>query len=74
MLVNIGCGAVGNQNCTYFEAQETTTGSCAAKICKCQSNICQVSFKDYFATNFTFDSIFSSGWILKPLALLDLRL
>ena len=41
--VSIGCNGRGNQNCTYFESQTITSTSCLAKICKCQSNICQVS-------------------------------
>ena len=41
-LVNMNCGAMSNENCTYFEASGDQIGACTASICKCDSNICQV--------------------------------
>jgi len=38
----IGCGASSSENCTYFEVSTAPLGSCIGKICKCNSNICQM--------------------------------
>ena len=37
------CGATSSENCTYFESSGAESGACRLKICKCSSNICQVS-------------------------------
>ena len=43
--VSLGCGSSTSENLTYFESGTTVVaGACRAKICKCNSNICQVSF------------------------------
>jgi hypothetical protein len=43
-LVTLGCGTTSSENCTYFDIASTiNAGACTAKICKCNSNICQVS-------------------------------
>ncbi len=33
---------MSSENCTYFESNNPTAGGCSAKICPCNSNICQV--------------------------------
>lgn len=38
----IGCGSTSSENCTYFEVSGAPTGPCNGKICKCNSNICQM--------------------------------
>jgi len=38
----LGCGASTSENCTYFEASSLANGACAAEICKCNSNVCQI--------------------------------
>lgn len=38
----LGCGATSSENCTYFEVATAPTGPCAGKVCKCNSNICQM--------------------------------
>ena len=41
--VTLGCGSITTENCTYFESATTVnTGACRAKICKADSNICQI--------------------------------
>ena len=47
LLVTIACGATTSENCTYFESQGSETGACRAKICKCDSNICQVTLNGF---------------------------
>ena len=48
--VTLGCGGNSNQNCTYFESSGTASaGACVAKICPCNSNVCQV-YQKYFKT------------------------
>ncbi|XP_059087518.1 uncharacterized protein LOC131883927 [Tigriopus californicus] len=41
-VFSVNCGATSNENCTYFDQQGGEVGQCAVKICKCQSNICQL--------------------------------
>jgi hypothetical protein len=45
LSVVLGCGGTASNNCTYFQSSSTTqaSGQCAIKICKCSSDICQVS-------------------------------
>merc|ERR1719225_1842890 len=39
----LGCGGSSSENCTYFDSATTVaTGSCKAKICPCNDNICQM--------------------------------
>merc|ERR1712115_445924 len=40
--VTAGCGNTFSENCTYFDSSTVTAGSCAASVCKCQTNICQM--------------------------------
>jgi hypothetical protein len=48
--VTLGCGGTSSQNCTYFESSGTVgAGQCAATICKCSSDICQVIGPDHLA-------------------------
>ena len=48
-LVVLGCGGTANQNCTYFQSSSTIqSGACSIKICKCNSDICQVCFMFLF--------------------------
>ena len=42
LVVTLGCGASTSENCTYFEASSLANGACAAEICKCNSNVCQI--------------------------------
>lgn len=43
-LVTLVCGSVTAENSTYFESDSVPVpGNCGAKICKLNSNICQVS-------------------------------
>jgi len=37
-----GCGNTFSENCTYFDSSTVTAGSCAATVCKCNTNICQM--------------------------------
>lgn len=42
-LVNLNCGQMSSENCTYFQSSTTVAaGQCAVTICPCNSNICQV--------------------------------
>ena len=47
ILVTIGCGATSSENCTYFESSAAPDGGCVGKICKCNTDICQVSVLYY---------------------------
>ena len=39
----LGCGDTSAENCTYFQSATTVTaGSCRAKICKLNEDICQI--------------------------------
>ena len=39
----LGCGDTSSENCTHFKSATTvTTGSCRAKICKLNDDICQI--------------------------------
>lgn len=40
--VTATCGQQFSQNCTYFDSSTVSTGSCAATICKCNTNVCQM--------------------------------
>ncbi len=52
--VSLGCGSTTSENMTYFESGSTVnSGACRAKICKCNSNICQMRLD--------FDSFVISG-------------
>merc|ERR1712038_723204 len=37
-----GCGQTYSENCTYFDSSSPTAGTCAATVCKCHGNICQM--------------------------------
>jgi len=41
-VFTLGCGGAASENCTYFESSGTNSGACNAKICKCNTNICQI--------------------------------
>jgi hypothetical protein len=43
--VVLGCGSTIAENCTYFQSATSNqaTGQCSVSICKCSSDICQVS-------------------------------
>ena len=41
--VTLNCGGTSTENCTYFDSSTSVlTGACKAKICKANSNICQI--------------------------------
>ena len=49
LSVTVRCGQQSNENCTYFESSSSSaSGACSIKICKCNSNICQVFEKSIF--------------------------
>ena len=37
-----GCGDTIGENSTYFESNGASIGACNTKVCKCNSNICQM--------------------------------
>lgn len=39
---SVGCGSSSSENCTYFEVVGGLDGPCVSKICKVNSNICQI--------------------------------
>ena len=41
--VAVNCGTTISENNTYFESKGSELGSCSIKICKCNSNVCQVN-------------------------------
>ncbi|TRY67506.1 hypothetical protein TCAL_11774 [Tigriopus californicus] len=47
------CGQQSSENCTYFESGRNLAGSCELKVCKADSNICQLRLD--------FDSFVISG-------------
>ncbi len=49
-LVDINCGAMSNENCTYFESNSPTAGGCTATICPCNNDICQVNKLTFYAS------------------------
>ena len=42
IAVTAGCGDTFSQNNTFFDSSSPTDGGCAAKVCACNNNICQV--------------------------------
>ena len=42
--VTLGCGSSTTENCTYFEVTSASSlsGACSAKICKTNTDICQI--------------------------------
>ena len=46
--VVLGCSQSAAQNCTYVESSGAGAGSCKTTICKCNSNICQVTEVEAF--------------------------
>lgn len=38
----LNCGGTSSENNTYFESTGSDSGSCTAKICPCNDNICQL--------------------------------
>ena len=41
--VTLNCGGTSSENCPYFDSSTSVlTGACKAKICKANSNICQI--------------------------------
>lgn len=56
----LGCGGSSSENCTYFDSATTVaTGSCKAKICPCNDNICQMrlDFNNFVITGPTTSSV-----------------
>jgi hypothetical protein len=43
--VTLGCGGKISENCTYFQSASSSqaAGQCGVTICKCSSDICQVT-------------------------------
>ena len=42
LTVTVRCGAQSRENCTYFESTGSEIGQCSVKICRCDTNVCQV--------------------------------
>ena len=42
ITVTLGCGKEYAQNCTYFDSSSPTAGSCSARVCEANNNICQM--------------------------------
>ena len=40
----MNCGAKISENCTYFESTGSEVGACKVTVCRCNSNVCQVSY------------------------------
>lgn len=38
----MGCGGTKYENLTYFDSENYNDGTCNAKICKCNKNVCQL--------------------------------
>ena len=48
-IVSSSCSGSTSENCTYFESptgsNSVANGPCRMEVCKCNSNICQVSLQ-----------------------------
>jgi len=65
-VFTVGCDAVKNENCTYFQSTGMPEGACNAKICPCASNICQLRL-DFLTFNIAQPSDDAVGPVSKAL-------
>ena len=64
--VQIGCGGVARQNCTFFTSSTSVAaGSCGIKVCKCSSDICQVTMKDIIVDDIVVNDVIVKDIILN---------
>ena len=42
IAVQLSCGQMSSENCTYFQSSGSEVGQCRIKICPCSDNICQL--------------------------------
>jgi hypothetical protein len=64
--VQIGCGGVARQNCTFFTSSTSVAaGSCGIKVCKCSSDICQVIMKDVIVDDIDVNDVIVKNVIVK---------
>jgi hypothetical protein len=73
-IVTLGCGSVISENSTYFQSASPSqaAGQCGATVCKCSSDICQVSLSRLFATrthDLTLEILSSFDWTSTRLSL-----
>lgn len=63
-IFSLGCGSSTSENGTYFETPETlTTDTCRLKICKQNSNICQIrlDFQTFVISGPSTDTVSTRG-------------
>merc|ERR1712029_94412 len=65
-VFTVGCDAVKNENCTYFQSTGMPEGACNAKICPCASNICQLRL-DFLTFNIAQPSLEAVAAVSKLL-------
>eukprot|EP00095_Tigriopus_kingsejongensis_P003148 snap_masked-scaffold662_size116868-processed-gene-0.8 protein:Tk03148 transcript:snap_masked-scaffold662_size116868-processed-gene-0.8-mRNA-1 annotation:"conserved hypothetical protein" len=67
----VSCGQRSNENCTYFESTGVNAGACSVKICRCNSNICQLrlDFSNFVLTGPSTQTVSTGlqvGGVLSP--------